>query len=165
MPITAKGAKAEVSRVRVMSAATRGESEEDFAREVRRGLSSPRKHLPCRFIYDSRGSQLFEQICELPEYYLTRAETEILTDNVHDVAEHIPKGAALVELGSGSAEKTRILIRALLELRGALQFFPIDISRTALAGSAATLTTKFPGLSVTGIAGEYLDGLDVNRSE
>lgn len=158
---TATDAKTGLSRVRVISAATQGETEDDFAHEVRRGLSSARKYLPCRFIYDSTGSQLFEQICELPEYYLTRAETEILSDNVHDIAKHISKSAGLIELGSGSAEKTRILIRKLLDLHGQLQFFPIDISRTALADSAAALTTKFPGLNVTGIAGEYLVGLDV----
>jgi dimethylhistidine N-methyltransferase len=130
-----------------------------FAREVERGLSSTPKRLACRFFYDRVGSELFEEICALPEYYLTRAEDEILRDHAAEIVGALPRRSALVELGSGSAHKTRRLIEACLAREGALVYVPIDISRTMLEQSARTLVDAYPGLSVRALATEYEDGL------
>ena len=92
---------------------------ESFASEVRAGLTAKPKRIPCRFFYDEAGSQIFEEICKLPEYYLTRAESEILQDRGRDVAKRFSLPISLVELGSGNSTKTRILIEALLGEHGA----------------------------------------------
>lgn len=131
----------------------------DFAAEVRRGLTSRPKYLPCRFFYDPEGSRLFEAICELPEYYLTRAEREILEQRSDDVASRFSRGATLIELGSGSAEKTRLLIERFLRRDGKLLYIPVDISRSMLSESARTLLREFPGLQIRAIAGEYQEAL------
>jgi dimethylhistidine N-methyltransferase len=102
---------------------------------------------------------LFEAICALPEYYLTRAEAEILAAHAGEIAGAIPGPVRLLELGSGSAEKTRLLIEALLRRQGALHFLPIDISEAALEFSARTLLEHYPALRVTALAGEYGEGL------
>src|SRR5687767_2460410 len=86
----------------------------DFAREVRDGLTASPKRLSCVFFYDAEGSRLFEAICDLPEYYLTRAEAEILARNGDEIAAAVEGEVELVELGSGSARKTRLLVEALL---------------------------------------------------
>jgi dimethylhistidine N-methyltransferase len=127
----------------------------DLAEEVARGLRSTPKHLPCRFFYDAAGSVLFEEICELPEYYLTRAEDEILAAHAAEIAASARRDCDLVELGSGSARKTRRLIRALLQLDPTLRYLPIDISRTALVSSAEALVAENPGLSILAVAAEY----------
>jgi len=136
----------------------------DFAEAVATGLSQAAKSLPCRFLYDARGSQLFEAICELPEYYLTRAEHEILVARADAIAERFDAPAALAELGSGSARKTRILIEAFLARHGALRYVPIDISRSALAASAEGLLARYPGLEVHAIASEYREGVRLLRA-
>ena len=112
---------------------------------VAAGLSLPEKSLPCRFLYDARGSRLFEAICELPEYYLTRAEHEILVARAGAIAARFDEPATLAELGSGSARKTRLLIEAFLSRHGALRYVPIDISRSALAASAREPARALPG--------------------
>jgi dimethylhistidine N-methyltransferase len=132
---------------------------EDFAQAVARGLGGEPKSLPCRFFYDAAGSALFEQICELPEYYLTRAEREIFETHADAIAGCAGEAAALVELGSGSATKTRLLIEALLRRQEALCYVPIDISRSALEASARALLADYPRLSIRAIAGEYQQGL------
>src|SRR5438128_10101516 len=102
----------------------------EFAREVENGLTTSPKRLPCRYFYDAAGSALFEEICALPEYYLTRAEQEILDAHASEIVAGCPsQGAALVELGSGSAKKTRTLIDAALARHAPLRYVPIDISR------------------------------------
>jgi dimethylhistidine N-methyltransferase len=135
----------------------------DFAADVRAGLSARRKRLSCRYFYDAVGSQLFEQICELPEYYLTRAELAILSTRADAIARLAPSDAALVELGSGSARKTRVLIEALLRRRGRLRYVPIDIARGMLEDSSRALLADFPSLAVTAIAAEYRVGLRLLR--
>jgi L-histidine N-alpha-methyltransferase len=130
-----------------------------FADEVRRGLTSDAKNLPCRFLYDRHGSQLFEQICELPEYYPTRAERSILEKRSDEVAEHFNVPPSLVELGSGSAAKTRLVIESLLSHHDKLTFVPIDISSTMLEASAEALLADYPGLDIQAVAGEYEAGL------
>ena len=132
---------------------------ESFASEARAGFTATPKRIPCRFFYDEVGSQIFEEICELPEYYLTRAESEILRDRAEDVARHFSLPISLVELGSGSSTKTRLLIEALLREHGSLSYIPIDISPSVLEASALQLLDDYKRLEIRAIAGEYQDGL------
>jgi|DewCreStandDraft_3_1066083.scaffolds.fasta_scaffold00769_4 L-histidine N-alpha-methyltransferase len=137
----------------------------EFAHDVREGLTASPKHLPCRYFYDREGSLLFEAICALPEYYLTRAERAILEAHAGEIlargfGERVSDPITLVELGSGSATKTRLLIAALLRRQGALLYVPVDISREMLEESARGLVRDYPGLRVRAIAGDYADGLE-----
>jgi dimethylhistidine N-methyltransferase len=136
---------------------------DDFAAAVAAGLSLPDKSLPCRFLYDARGSKLFEAICLTSEYYLTRAEHEILEAHADRIAARFGERITLAELGSGSARKTRLLIEAFLARRAALQYLPVDISRAALEASSKSLLARFPGLEVRAIASEYREGLRLLR--
>ncbi len=129
-----------------------------FAQEVETGLTSSPKSLPCRYLYDEEGSQLFEEICQLPEYYPTRAEAQILRDRAAEVASQFSEAIALVELGSGSAVKTRILMEALLRRHGKLRYVPVDVSRTILEESSQKLLQDYPALEVLAIVGEYHHG-------
>ena len=131
----------------------------DLGHEVERGLCAAHKSIPCRFFYDAAGSRIFEEICTLPEYYLTRAEDEILARYADEIVAFLPNDLSLVELGSGSARKTRRLIGACLARRGALRYVPIDISQAALEESARALLDLDPRLSIDAFAGEYHDGL------
>ncbi len=130
----------------------------EFARAVRAGLCASPKRLPCCYFYDAAGSRLFEEICALPEYYLTRAEREILLREARAFAGTFSGPVMLAELGSGSAAKTRILIDAFLR-RGPLRYAPVDISRSALAESSRALLNEYPELQITSVAGTYEDGL------
>jgi len=131
----------------------------DFAAAVRAGLTESPRSLPCRFLYDEEGSRLFEEICRLPEYYPTRAEDEILREHAGEIAALFPAATTLVELGSGSAEKTCRLIEAFLKKGRGFRFLPIDISRSALEQSARALVARYPDLEVAGVAAEYEVGL------
>ena len=126
--------------------------EDDFAAAVLDGLSRPQKTLPCRFFYDARGSELFEEITQLPEYYPTRTETAILEAHAAEMAEGLPSGAILVEFGSGSSLKTEILLRQLPRL-GA--YVCVDVSDSALAAARARLASRFPALDVRPIVGDF----------
>jgi L-histidine N-alpha-methyltransferase len=130
-----------------------------FARDVRAGLTSQPKRLSCCYFYDDEGSQLFEDICGLPEYYLPRAEREILETHAAELAARFPDDTTLVELGSGNAAKTRLLLAAFLARRQSLRYVPIDICRTVLEESSLQLLRDFPALEVLAIAGEYHEGL------
>jgi len=125
---------------------------------VREGLSRPAKTLPAMLFYDARGSALFEQICALPEYYVTRTERSILEACAPQIAGRLRHDVTLGELGSGSGEKTEIVIDALLETRPQLRYLPVDISEAATRDAAARLTASRPRLSVHGIVAEYRDG-------
>lgn len=131
----------------------------DFAEDVRRGLSAPAKHLFPKYLYDELGSQLFEAICLLPEYYLTRAENEILTRYASDIIKSIEMPNTLIEMGSGSASKTRLVIETLLRDQSELLFVPVDISASALERSSRVLLQSYPGLRIEAYAAEYFDGL------
>src|SRR5213596_265989 len=98
-----------------------------FAHDVRAGLTASPKRLPCCYFYDRDGSRLFEAICELPEYYLTRAESAILRKHAAEIAAGFPGDVTVIELGSGTAVKTRLLLEALLRGRRAVRYVPIDI--------------------------------------
>ncbi len=132
---------------------------ESFADDVRSGLTTDHKHLPPKYFYDSLGSALFEAICELPEYYLTRAETEILERYAPEMVAAVAGPIEIVEFGSGSARKTRLLLEAALAAQGRLEYHPIDISAGALIASASTLAASYPGLSVTAYASDYVEVL------
>jgi L-histidine N-alpha-methyltransferase len=129
-----------------------------LALAVREGLTARPKRLPCRLLYDAEGSRLFEEICGLPEYYLTRADREILAERADEIAERMGAGATLVELGSGSGRKTSLLIAAFLRRAPALRYAAVDISAEALQASARELAARHPGLSVHAVAAEYEEG-------
>jgi len=131
----------------------------EFAREVEAGLTGLPKSLSCRYFYDREGSLLFEAICELPEYYLTRTEGEILLEHASEIASRFSTDTTLVELGSGSAAKTRILLEAFLSRSDELRYVPVDISHTMLEESSLTLLEEYAHLEIVAIAGEYHDGL------
>jgi L-histidine N-alpha-methyltransferase len=135
-----------------------------FARDVAAGLAAVPKHLPCCYLYDRLGSRLFEAICELPEYPLTRAETAILRTHAEEIAALFPPATDLIELGSGTAAKTRLLIEAFLRRRGRLRYVPLDICRTVLEESSRDLLHAYPRLEVLAIAGEYREGLEHLRA-
>jgi L-histidine Nalpha-methyltransferase len=126
--------------------------------DVVKGLTQISKTLPPRYFYDDRGSELFEQICELPEYYVTRTETAILQQCAGEIAK-ITGHCELVELGSGSSTKTRILLDAYHNLGYPLHYLPIDVSAGMLEGSARKLLTDYPSLEVHALAGTYEQAL------
>lgn len=126
-----------------------------FAEDVRAGLSAPAKRLPSKYFYDELGSALFDAITLLPEYYLTRAETEILREWGWEMVRALGNPIEFIELGSGSAVKTRILIDEALRVQRTLRYSPIDISGEALRASAAALVESYPALSVTAYAADY----------
>ncbi|WP_037367035.1 L-histidine N(alpha)-methyltransferase [Amycolatopsis orientalis] len=128
--------------------------------DVREGLTADQKWLPPKWFYDAEGSKLFEKITALPEYYPTRSEREVLADRAAEIAERT--GAhTLVELGSGSSEKTRLLLDA-LTAHGTLEaFVPMDVSETALAEAAAAITADYPKLEVRGVVGDFTQHLQL----
>lgn len=131
----------------------------NLARDVRRGLSAKPKHLFPKYLYDELGSQLFEAICRLDEYYLTRAESEILSHSAAEIAASITGCKTLIELGSGSADKTRLIIEALLRNQPELLFIPVDISVSALEKSSRSLLESYPQLRIKAFAADYFEGL------
>lgn len=141
----------------VRAAAT--QSPDSFRDAVRRGLSAHPKTLPCQFFYDDTGSRLFEQICALPEYYLTRTEDAILRQHAAEMVAGWAHAPAMIELGSGSSVKTQRLIAESLARYGRLHYFPIDVSPTILEESAAALVRDFPRLRITGFAADYREAL------
>ncbi len=128
------------------------EEDGSFAQATLAGLAAARKTLPCRFFYDARGSELFEQITAVPEYYPTRTEAAILERCAGEVAVETPRGAVLVEFGSGSSRKTEILLTALDAL---CAYVPIDVSASALEEAKERLSRRFPSLAVHGIVGDF----------
>ncbi|MDR4499197.1 MAG: L-histidine N(alpha)-methyltransferase [Candidatus Scalindua sp.] len=133
--------------------------ENEFSSDVKVGLTSEPKFLPFVHFYDHTGSQLFEKICELPEYYLTRTETKILEAYVDEIISQFSEETTLVELGSGSSTKTRILIEAFLEEKRLSCYTPIDISRQMLEESSYALLKSYPVLEITAVAADYNEGL------
>lgn len=130
-----------------------------LAEDVRRGLSSqPKRFLP-KYFYDQLGSQLFEAICLLPEYYLTRAENEILQHYADEIVSLLNGNTTLLEMGSGSASKTRLIIEALLRKQAELLFIPVDISASALDSSSRILLQSYPQLRIEAYAADYFAGL------
>lgn len=122
--------------------------------EVLDGLQKPVKEIPSKFFYDERGSRLFDQITQLEEYYPTRTETSILLDNIREIVSCVGRDAMLIEYGSGSSEKTRILLDHLSDLAA---YVPIDISKEHLMRSARSIAINYPDLEVLPIAADYDD--------
>jgi dimethylhistidine N-methyltransferase len=118
------------------------------------GLSRPQKMIPCKFLYDEEGSRLFNQICELEEYYPTRTENRILRDNINEIADLIGSACRLVEFGSGNSTKTRQLLAHLPNVSG---YIPIDIAGPQLFESAVQLASEFPDLEIKPVEADYDD--------
>ena len=130
-----------------------------LADDVLDGLTRPFKELPPKHFYDARGSELFERICELQEYYPTRTERAILERNAAQIVEETGT-CELVELGSGSAEKARILLDAMAEAGTLRRYVPLDVSEQALHQAAEELTSEYDGLRVDGVIGDFERHLD-----
>jgi L-histidine N-alpha-methyltransferase len=122
--------------------------------DVRAGLTATTKRLPPKYFYDARGSELFEQITRLPEYYPTRAERSILTTRAGEVADQT-KARSLVELGSGSSEKTHLLLRALRDVGSLATYVPVDVSADAIERALPGLVAEYPGLDVHGVVADF----------
>jgi dimethylhistidine N-methyltransferase len=122
-----------------------------FLDDVLEGLSQPQKTLSPKYFYDEAGSALFDAICELPEYYPTRTEIAIMREHVREMAERLGPRCALIEYGSGSGRKTRILIEALAPVA----YIPVDIAAAQLKASSAELAREFPGLAVYAVCADY----------
>ncbi|MFE0305928.1 L-histidine N(alpha)-methyltransferase [Amycolatopsis sp. NPDC058986] len=132
---------------------------DELVGDVRAGLTAGQKWLPPKWFYDADGSELFERITALPEYYPTRSEREVLATRAGDVAQ-LTGAHTLVELGSGSSEKTRLLLDAFTG-HGTLEaFVPLDVSESALAEATAAISADYPKLDVRGVVGDFTQHLD-----
>lgn len=135
-----------------------GVKTQSFLKEILTGLSKGQKMIHPKFLYDKKGSEIFEQICKLPEYYPTRAETEILQANAVDMADYIGEDALIIEPGSGSGEKVRYLLRELVHPRG---YVPIEISREILLRMTSEMHEEFPDLKVTPVCADFTQDLEL----
>ena len=133
--------------------------EKTFADEISESLNNDSKYINPKYFYDKNGSKLFEQICSLPEYYLTRTEIEILKSLQHDLAEYLDDSFRLVELGSGSSNKTRLILDVFCNIQNKVEYFPIDISEI-LTESSELLQKEYADLYITGIVDTYEGGLE-----
>ena len=120
--------------------------------EVKKGLTSTPKTLSCKYFYDEKGSDLFQKICNLPEYYLTRTETNLLVSVADEIAELIGPECQMIEYGSGSSKKMRIILSALTE---PASFTAIDISKEHLLAATNSLSRDFPGLKVNAVTADF----------
>ena len=130
----------------------------DFLAEVVAGLSSSPRTLPCKFFYDERGADLFQEICELPEYYITRTETELLRRFAPEISESIGANAALIGFGTGAGIKTRMLLE---QLQNPIAYIPVDISKQRLIDSAEELSHAMPALEILPVCADYLQELQL----
>ncbi|MCP3102996.1 L-histidine N(alpha)-methyltransferase [Myxococcus sp. K15C18031901] len=136
-----------------------GDAKRALRQEVLRGLCGSPKELSPRWLYDERGSQLFDDITRLPEYYPTRREREILLAHAGDVA-RLSGATTLIELGSGTSEKTRLLLDAMLEAGQLSRIVPFDVSEGFLRRAAASLAREYPGVAVHAVVGDFHHHLD-----
>ena len=138
---------------------------EEFASDVARCLTSNNKYLSPKYLYDKVGSQLFEQICLQPEYYLTRTEASLLNKYAPVISKLVGSNIKIIELGSGSSSKTAILLSYLSSQKKRIYYFPIDISSSALIESERKLKSQFPNASIIGIRSDYDTGIDRAAAE
>jgi dimethylhistidine N-methyltransferase len=131
-----------------------------FAEDVAAGLGASPRRLNSKYFYDAVGSALFDAITYLPEYYMTRAETDVLREWGWEIVRALGNPVEFIELGSGSATKTRLLIEETLRVQRTLRYSPIDISAEALRAAASALVDSYPALRVSGYVGDYLSVLD-----
>jgi L-histidine Nalpha-methyltransferase len=129
-----------------------GPATEKFRADVLRGLRRPHKRLPCKYFYDAVGSRLFDAICRVPEYYPTRTELDLLREHVDDMANRLGPKVALIEYGSGSSVKTRLVLDA---LDHPAAYLPVDISREHLRAAAAKLAGDYPDLIVRPVCADF----------
>jgi L-histidine N-alpha-methyltransferase len=146
-------------RVRVDVHLGQDELDAGLRDDVRRGLTATPKELPPKWFYDDRGSMLFDEITRLPEYYPTRREREILQTRAGDIAE-LTGADTLVELGSGTSEKTTLLLDALRDARRLRRFVPFDVCEPVLRDAASTIATRYDGLDVIAVVGDFEHHLD-----
>lgn len=133
-----------------------------FYQDVITGLNADKKSIPCKYFYDETGSKLFDKICELDEYYLTRTETSIIEENAVEIAEQLGEGVMLVEMGSGSSIKTRLLLDELIE---PACYVPVDISEEHLQKAAETLRSLYPDLEVIPVTADFTKGFELPESK
>ncbi len=133
-------------------------ADEALRRDVRDGLSREPKTLPPKWFYDSAGSDLFDQITRLPEYYPTRAEAQILRARAAEIAA-ASRADTLVELGSGTSEKTRMLLDALRDGGSLRRFIPFDVDSTVLRAAAAAIQNEYPGIEIDAVCGDFEEHL------
>jgi dimethylhistidine N-methyltransferase len=133
----------------------------DLRHDVLAGLLAYQKTLPSKYLYDAVGSRLFEQICDLPEYYVARTELALLRSVAPEITEGLPRGAALVEFGSGASVKTRLLLDGASEFA---LYVPIDISDTALSEATRSIREAYPDLQVSPLIGDFTQSLSLPAS-
>jgi len=132
----------------------------EFAKDVQKGLGDKQKHLSPKFFYDKIGSKLFEEICNQPEYYLNRIESQILTTSVGEIMNTLKeKEISVIELGNGNSLKTRILLKPFLANLKKVCYFPIDVSLKMLKKSMKDLSTEYKDLEIFGTCSDYVSGL------
>ncbi len=129
--------------------------QDDFAGDVRAGLTATPKTLPPRWFYDALGSALFDAICFLPEYYVMRAEAEVLTKHRDEIAQAFGSNVRLVELGSGAARKTRILLDVVTERQSEVEYVPVDVDALMLERSGRELLNEYPNLRVLAVSSDF----------
>jgi L-histidine Nalpha-methyltransferase len=134
-----------------------------YTDEVVHGLTSRPKTLPCKLLYDDRGSALFEEITRLPEYYLTRTELKILQERSGEIAQAVGTPVSIVELGAGTATKTGTLLRAFARRQMRLKYFPVDISSAALADAKKQIREQCPNALVRPLVADFSDGFHFLR--
>ena len=150
----------EVKVIEPLGFASNFGGKEEFALDVLVGLSEYPKYIPSKYMYDAKGSQLFEEITKLPEYYLTNSELDSLKKNKERIGDYVKdEPFNLIELGSGSGYKTKTLIASFLKRGFDFQYVPIDISKTAMEKQVADFETGFPSLNVYGLVTDYFTGI------
>lgn len=132
----------------------------EFAKNVEKGLADIPKHISPKFFYDKIGSKLFEEICDQPEYYLNRIEAQILKKSASQIIDILEeKAISVIELGNGNSQKTRILLRPFLANWKNVSYFPIDVSLKMLKKSIRDLSREYPNLRIFGVCSDYIKGL------
>ncbi|WP_149974610.1 L-histidine N(alpha)-methyltransferase [Microcystis aeruginosa] len=154
-----KQSNQELLQIEYLATAATGQNiVRDDGKDVIEGLTKTPKSLPSKYFYDRQGSQLFEEICQLPEYYPTRTEAAILQEYAQEIVAYT--GACeLIELGSGSSTKTRLLLDAYYQQQKSSKYVPIDVSETILKASAIELQKEYPNLPIQGLIGTYEQAL------
>ena len=142
------------------SSRTEPEALTAFRNDVLHGLSQPEKFLSCKYLYDELGSQLFDKICKLDEYYLTRTELEIMRDNASAIAAQLDANVMLVEYGSGSSTKTRILLESLID---PVAYVPVDISEEHLLKTAEAMRLRFPEVEILPVVADFTESFQLPK--
>lgn len=143
-----------ITSITIETRASERDRQEFLVEDVRHGLTGYPKELPARWLYDERGSQLFEEITRLPEYYLTRTEIQVLEVAAADIARRT-RPTTIIDLGAGSSKKTRILIEAAWRAGTLVRFAPFDVSRAIVEEAAGQIATAYPSITVHAVIGDF----------